>query len=129
MLVPCVFWFGRAFFSTGNPLYPMKIELLGRTIFDGYTIEFMRPSGQFVDFVENRIGWLFYPWTETNNRQANYSERGGFGATFAAVVPLGVLYTIVTSFRNRTQNKIVENAGKVKERIAQTVCIFGALFY
>jgi|GEM_PF-1930268 len=105
MLVPCVFWFGRAFFSTGNPLYPMKVELLGRTIFDGYTIEFMRPSGQFVDFVENRIGWLYYPWTETNNRQANYSERGGFGATFAAVVPLGVLYTIVTSFRNRAQNK------------------------
>ncbi len=105
ILGPCVFWFGRAFFTTGNPLYPIKVELLGRTIFDGYTIELMRPSGQFVDFVENRIGWLFYPWTETNNRQANYSERGGLGATFAAVVPLGVLYTILTSFRNRAKNK------------------------
>lgn len=105
MLAPCIFWFGRAFFTTGNPLYPMKVELFGRTIFDGYSIEFMRPKSQSLDFVQSRIEWLTYPWTETNNRQANYSERGGFGASFAAIVPLGVLYTIFSLFRNRAPQK------------------------
>lgn len=104
MIVPSIFWFGRAFFTTGNPLYPAKVELFGRTIFDGFTIEYMRPSSQYHDFVRYRIEWPLYPWTERNTRQLNYSERGGLGATFAAFVPLGVLYALYTLLRDRGQN-------------------------
>ncbi|NIR48836.1 phospholipid carrier-dependent glycosyltransferase, partial [candidate division KSB1 bacterium] len=104
MLVPSIFWFGRAFFTTGNPFYPTKVEMFGRTIFDGFTIEFMRPKAQYHDFVDSRIEWPLYPWTEKNARQFNYSERGGLGASFAAFVPLGVLYALYSSFRSRGQN-------------------------
>lgn len=105
ILLPCIFWFARAFFTTGNPFYPLKVEILNHTIFDGYSIEFMRPKAQYHDFVQNPLEWFIYPWTEQNTRQFNYSERGGLGASFATFVPVGVLYTIFTLFKNRAGNE------------------------
>jgi len=35
-LIPCGYWFGRSLWMTGNPLYPMHVELFGRVILRGW---------------------------------------------------------------------------------------------
>ena len=35
-LVPCGFWFARSLLATGNPFYPMHMEVLGRVILRGW---------------------------------------------------------------------------------------------
>ena len=35
-LIPCGFWFGRSLILTGNPLYPMHVEVFGRVLLRGW---------------------------------------------------------------------------------------------
>ena len=105
MLVPSVFWFGRAFLATGNPFYPLKIEIMGVSVFDGYSTSQITPANYDSHFIRSRIEWLIYPWTEYKRSGYNYSSGCGFGAAFAAFVPLGVLYTLYIGFQDRKQNR------------------------
>ena len=36
LVVPCGFWFGRSLILTGNPLYPMHVEVFGRVLLRGW---------------------------------------------------------------------------------------------
>lgn len=36
ILIPCGFWFGRSLILTGNPLYPMHVEVFGHVLLRGW---------------------------------------------------------------------------------------------
>ena len=105
MLVPSIFWFGRAFFATGNPFYPLKMAILGFSIGDGYSPSQITSITHELNLVRTPVEWLIYPWTEYKGNGYNYSSESGFGASFATFVPLGVFYTLYTDLLNRKQNK------------------------
>ena len=55
LLLTSGFWFGRNFLLTGNPLYPLHVELSGRTILSGwYGRDAMRFSIYFLPITEWR---------------------------------------------------------------------------
>jgi hypothetical protein len=92
---PCLFWFARSFAASGNPFYPVAVEIAGWKL-NGY-----RPSeltGPRYDFelVRSRAEWLVYPWIEYKRSGYGWSTGSGLGPLFAAFVPPGVLYTLLT---------------------------------
>ena len=55
LLLTSGFWFGRNFLLTGNPLYPLHVELFGRTMLSGwYGRDAMRLSIYFLSITEWR---------------------------------------------------------------------------
>lgn len=102
ILMPSFFWFLRAFDATGNPLYPLSLQVLGTT-----NVDSLRPHGMTPDaytdikFVRSKIEWLFYPWVEYKTLGSySYSVDSGLGAVFATFVPLGLLYGIYSETKN-----------------------------
>lgn len=54
-LVPSGYWYGRNWLATGNPLYPLEVQVGSWTIFPGwYTASAMRNSGYHL----SRADWL-----------------------------------------------------------------------
>jgi hypothetical protein len=90
ILLPGIFWFGRTVSATGNPLYPVKVEVKGYTIFDGYDARTQIGIGD-QHWVRSRSEWIIYPWTEWKRFGSSYGTGTGLGAAFATFVPLGVL--------------------------------------
>jgi hypothetical protein len=51
LLLPCIYWYGRNFWLTGNPIYPLQVNLFGIELLPGwYDRETMRRSGYHVHF-------------------------------------------------------------------------------
>lgn len=56
-VLPVLFWWGRNTLATGNPLYPLPIEVGGITLAEGwYGPEVMRLSPYYIPFQEWRAG-------------------------------------------------------------------------
>lgn len=50
LLLPCIYWYGRNVWLTGNPIYPLQVNLFGIELLPGwYDREAMRRSGYHVD--------------------------------------------------------------------------------
>ncbi|MGH8584276.1 MAG: hypothetical protein ACREWG_16190 [Gammaproteobacteria bacterium] len=94
LAIPSVFWFGRAVYATGNPLYPLQVEVMGHAIFDGYTQTQIGTVAGDSQFVRSRAEWIIYPWTEWKYSGSSYGTGTGLGAAFAAFVPLGLVMAI-----------------------------------
>ena len=94
ILVPSVFWFGRAQFATGNPIYPLKVEIVGHTIFDGYPRPVLAPPDADRSWVRSNWEWPIYPWTEWKDSGLSYGTGTGLGASFATFVPLGFVVAL-----------------------------------
>ncbi len=101
VLIPSGFWYLRALLETGNPLYPLRVEVAGTTLFDGLAPSQITPPNYDLNFVRFRSEWLTYPWTEYKRVGYNYGLESGLGAAWATFVPLGMLYTAVGLFRTR----------------------------
>jgi hypothetical protein len=101
-LVPSAFWYGRAFFATGNPFYPLEISLFGVTLFSGYCVDEITDPSYPLQFARTTADALIYLW-----RGSEFSNitRAGFGAIFATFVPPGVFYAIYTNLLSPKQNK------------------------
>ena len=99
MLLPSAFWLLRATAATGNPLYPIEVNVLGVTIFDGYNLDQIthRPDPLFV---QSMLKWLVSPWVEFTSHTRSYGTSIGTGAAWAVIVPLGLLYAVVFIARN-----------------------------
>jgi hypothetical protein len=98
VLLTSVFWFGRGFAATGNPLFPMQVKLGKHVLFRGFAPSQIT-SDDFADkFVRERAEWIIYPWTEylrvPGEQSIAYSEGSGTGAAFATFVPLGLLFAL-----------------------------------
>jgi hypothetical protein len=105
ILLPSAFWFGRAWSSTGNPIYPMQVKIGNRVLFPGYDpSEITRVD--FADkFFRSRMEWPIYPWTEWMRNPSgyfptSYEESAGAGAAFATFVPLGLAFAVAEGWRN-----------------------------
>ena len=94
ILLPSVFWFGRAQFATGNPIYPMKVEIAGHTILDGYPKTLLAPPDADRSWVRSDWEWPIYPWTEWKDSGFSYGTGTGLGASFATFIPLGFLVAL-----------------------------------
>jgi hypothetical protein len=120
-LVPLVsggFWFVRNWALTGNPLYPLEVRLLGRTLLPGwYSPEAMRTSPYYLPITDWRalgdillavldprlapiwIASLFMGWAIKGPRTA---EKNGRIALFAALAVLNVaLYWLCIPYRTQ----------------------------
>lgn len=54
-ILPVAFWYGRNLIATGNPLYPLPVEIGGMTLADGwYGPGVMRQSPYYIPFAEWR---------------------------------------------------------------------------
>jgi hypothetical protein len=79
-LVPSWFWYARNLRLTGNPLFPIAVPLLRlRGLFGATAFN----PGKSLEFASASWKWAVYPWIERT------SHESGFGAGFAALVPLG----------------------------------------
>ena len=104
MLAPSIFWFGRAFFATGNPFYPLGLEIHGNSSFkDNIAPDPLPKIGK--KSVNSFLIVLKYPWTEAHQSNYSYGTGSGLGASFATFIPLGIFYAMSTNFLNRNKNK------------------------
>ena len=108
MLLPSVFWFARAWKETGNPVYPMQVQVAHRVIFAGYIPSQLGDFHEF-DFVRQRREWPAHPWTEWKRNpgylKVPYKEGSGFGGVFATFVPLGVLFFFIRNCVLRQESR------------------------
>jgi len=82
--LPAIFWYARnAVLFHGNPVYPLRIQVLGYTLVPGTAAEAMSGYWEQRMGMASRWEWLTFPF-----RDPAYFEESGFGALF---VPLGVL--------------------------------------
>ena len=65
ILIPCYYWFLRAFVATGNPFYPLSIKLSQWMDPSSFRPEWMMPKG-YADskYVRSMLEWFVYPWVE-----------------------------------------------------------------
>jgi hypothetical protein len=91
---PCLFWFVRSFLATGNPFYPLAVEIPGFLSLTGFRPSQITDPNYHLNFVGSRGEWLLYPWVEFKRQGYGFSESSGLGPVFAGFVPVGVLYTL-----------------------------------
>jgi hypothetical protein len=97
VLAPALFWFGRALGTTGNPFYPVAVEIAGRTLLAGFRPSELVNPEYYLGLVRSPIEWLGYPWIEYKRAGYGWSPGSGLGPLFAALVPIGVIATLVQS--------------------------------
>jgi hypothetical protein len=73
--------------ASGNPVFPIALPALGLPgLFTGDAFN----RGKELELVGSRAEWLAYPWLE------RLSHESGFGAGFAALVPVASITLLVT---------------------------------
>lgn len=96
ILLPSSFWFARGWKQTGNPVFPMQVQIGQRILLPGYESSQITHRNFEFDFVRKTREWPVYPWTEWKRSpgylKIPYGEGEGFGAAFATFVPIGVLF-------------------------------------
>ena len=113
LLLPSGFWFGRAYGATGNPLFPLRVTVGGRTIFNGPVVTKTVDTSDHND-VKSLRGLLTYPWTERRfarlsggpvpelTSTGRNTADSGLGAPFATFVPLGLIVLLISVVSNRS---------------------------
>lgn len=103
LMLPSLFWFGRAIEATRNPVFPMQVAVHGHVLWPGYPASKITDPKFDENFVRSRAEWFIYPWTEWLRNPGYlmipYGEGSGVGAVFAAFVPLGLLFLAHRVFR------------------------------
>lgn len=104
--LPCIFWFVRAFEFSGNPIFPFGVEIFGTVLFDGLRLEQIFPKNFDVGhYVRYKWEWLIYPWVEYKDRGYNYGVDSGLGAMWATFVPVGLVYSLYFSLKNKNTKR------------------------
>ncbi|MGH7415290.1 MAG: hypothetical protein ACREKJ_13920 [Candidatus Rokuibacteriota bacterium] len=91
---PCLFWFARSFAATGNPFYPLALDVPGLPSLSGFRPSEITDPNYHLNFVRSRAEWLLYPWIEFKRHGYSFGTGSGLGPVFAAFVPVGLLYTL-----------------------------------
>jgi hypothetical protein len=106
LLLPCGFWFGRAWAGTGNPFFPLQVSVGESVVLPGYPSSAITSFDSDCKHVRSTTEWLIYPWTEwkraTGFVRRNYTTDDGVGALYATFVPTGVLYVLAFSPSRRS---------------------------
>ena len=108
LLLPSVFWFGRATAATGNPVFPMRVAVGNHVVLAGYASSQITNPDFDLNFVRSRAEWPIYPWTEWKRDPGYlmipYGEGSGVGALFASLVPVGLAFLLFRAFREFARN-------------------------
>lgn len=111
LLLPSIFWFGRSFAATGNPVFPIQVKVGSHVLLKGFAPSEITPNEFSDKFVRRQSEWEIYPWTEwLRNPGAQlipYSEGSGTGAVFAAFVPLGLLFALYLAATRRVDRFVI----------------------
>ena len=91
---PCFFWLVRGYAATGNPLYPIAVEVPGLLSLSGLHPSEITDPNYHLNFVRSRAEWFLYPWIEFKRHGYSFGTGSGLGPVFAAFVPVGLLYTL-----------------------------------
>jgi hypothetical protein len=109
LLLPCVFWFGRAWQATENPVFPMQVAVGRHVLLSGYAPSKITDPKFEENFVRSPAEWLVYPWTEWKRSPGYamipYGEGSGVGAAFAGLVPLGIVFLAYRCFLGAENRK------------------------
>jgi hypothetical protein len=107
--VPSAFWYLRAAFLTGNPLFPIEVKIGDYVLFQGVAADRINPAGWAIGrWVDSESGWLAYPWVEARagGSLTTYSIDSGLGGAFATFVPLGVVYLAWLAWHRRSDTRL-----------------------
>ena len=86
-VLPAAFWYVRnAVLFDGNPVYPLRIQVLGFTLMPGTAAEVMSGYWEQRMGMASRWDWLAFPF-----RDPAYFEESGFGALFVPLALLGLV--------------------------------------
>ena len=109
LLLPSIFWFGRATVATENPIYPMRVTVGDRVILPGYARSEITEPDYELNSVHRSLEWVVYPWTEwkklTGFLKVPYGEGDGLGAAFATFVPVGMAYFLLFMLREQSSRR------------------------
>ena len=97
LFAPMSFWLWRAFSSTGTPIFPIEVAILGHELLPGVAPTEITGSDYSRNFVGRPVGWLVYAWREHKSTGYPYTYGAGLGASFATFVPLGVMFSAYSS--------------------------------
>lgn len=105
ILLPSLFWFGRALLETHNPVYPIQLQLRGRVLLAGYDTSAITSENFEQNFVSHQYGWFTYPWTEwrSGDLLVPYTEGSGVGAAFATFIPLSLVFLLAHVLTRRSK--------------------------
>lgn len=88
--LPSAFWYARnALLFLGNPVYPLRIRILGYTLVKGTAAELMSGYWEQRMGMASRWDWLAFPF-----RDPAYFEESGFGALFVPFALLGMAFAV-----------------------------------
>jgi len=100
--LPGAFWYVRnAILFEGNPVYPLRIRVLGFTLMPGTAAETMSGYWEQRMGMASRWEWLTFPF-----RDPAYFEESGFGALFVPLVLLGLLAGLADLASMRTDRAL-----------------------
>jgi len=110
VIVPSIFWFWRGFYTTGNPVYPLQVSILGHPLLQGYPSTHIS-SPDLVGSPTSVLGWLIYPWKEQLTSYGvtmpPFGLDSGLGAAFATFVPLGLAFCLYRSIKRSASPETV----------------------
>lgn len=106
VLLPSYFWFLRAFMATGNPFFPITVELFGFRIFDGYSVNTMMNMPEGWRDALTTFEWIVQSWREYYHETYPYTVSSGLGAVWATFVPLGIIYSAYLAVRGIRQREL-----------------------
>jgi len=95
--LPCsFFWLVRGAVQAGNPIYPVGVYLGDRELLPGF-VPADNPHYKDRSMGEKISRWWNYPWKEAKHSGSGYpyGRGSGFGAAYAAFVPVGMMLTLL----------------------------------
>ena len=117
-LVCSAFWFIRGAVQAGNPLYPFGLTVGGWEILAGFDAGDHVPARSWS---RKLAMWITYPWRETNYAGTgyDYGVNNGFGAAYAALVPLAILFAMI---RGKSNSESISHRSWARVFLALTLC-------
>lgn len=103
-LVPAViiggYWYMKNWVIYDNPVYPMEISFLGKTVFRGLYSGIIEPAPEVI----NRLSYVtrpLYVWTERIKYYLYDSRLGGLGVLWFVIFLPGIVFSLIHAVRSR----------------------------
>lgn len=124
-------WLTRNWLATGNPLYPVHVagvfDVLGWPA--APDVDFSGHGDVQLEWVEASWRWLIYPWVEGHFIDQNFKHSSGFGAYFAAVMPIGAVVGAWLLYRESRSGRVAEAQARLLRRLLTVTAVIVAVWW